>query len=103
MGDWIAFWNSEHPIYVSARHRDVHYRRIADDVSRYIVSTTMTVLDFGCGEALHADRIAAAAGRLMLVDAAQRVRAGLLVRFKDHPNIKVRAPEELPHLSDRSI
>ncbi|MEA2923566.1 MAG: hypothetical protein QOD25_688, partial [Alphaproteobacteria bacterium] len=24
MGDWIAFWDSEHSIYVNARHRDVH-------------------------------------------------------------------------------
>ena len=29
MGDWIAFWDSEHSIYVNARHRDVHYRTIA--------------------------------------------------------------------------
>jgi predicted DNA-binding transcriptional regulator YafY len=32
MGDWIAFWDSEHSIYVNARHRDVHYRRIAQDI-----------------------------------------------------------------------
>ena len=32
MGDWIAFWDSEHSIYVNARHRDVHYRTIAQDI-----------------------------------------------------------------------
>ena len=32
MGDWIAFWDSEHSIYVNARHRDVHYRTIAQDL-----------------------------------------------------------------------
>lgn len=32
MGDWIAFWNSNHPIYVNPRHRDVHYRAVAQDI-----------------------------------------------------------------------
>src|SRR5438132_1246843 len=32
MGDWIAFWDSAHSIYVNARHRDVHYRTIAQDI-----------------------------------------------------------------------
>jgi ubiquinone/menaquinone biosynthesis C-methylase UbiE len=103
MGDWIAFWDSKHAIYVNARHLDVHYRRIADDVVRYVPSRTATVLDFGCGEALHADRIAAAAGRLILIDAAPSVRANLRARFRDHPAIAVRSPQELSMLADRSI
>src|SRR5262249_18043301 len=69
MGDWIAFWDSEHPLYVNARHRDVHYRRIAEDIAAY-VSSSAVVLDYGCGEALHADRIAARARKLILVEAA---------------------------------
>jgi len=32
MGDWIAFWNSNHPIYVNPRHREVHYRAVAQDI-----------------------------------------------------------------------
>jgi hypothetical protein len=32
--DWISFWNSDHPIYVNARHRDVHYRGIAEEAWR---------------------------------------------------------------------
>lgn len=103
MGDWIAFWDSKHPIYVNARHLDVHYRRIADDVVRYMPSRTATVLDFGCGEASHADRIAAAAGRLILIDAAPSVRARLLARFREHSAIEVRSPQELSTLADRSI
>ena len=67
--DWISFWNSDHPIYVNARHRDVHYRGIADDVAAY-VPPGATVLDYGCGEALHAELIAAKAGRLILCEAA---------------------------------
>jgi SAM-dependent methyltransferase len=103
MGDWIAFWDSQHAIYVNARHLDVHYRRIAEDVGQYLPSRTATVLDYGCGEALHADRIATAAGRLILIDAAPTVRAGLLERFKDRPNIEVRSPQELSAIADRSV
>jgi SAM-dependent methyltransferase len=102
MGDWIAFWNSDHSIYVNARHRDVHYRMIADDIARYVPVRDATVLDYGCGDALHADRIAAAAKRLILVEAAPAVRARLAARFKDHPGIEVRAPDGIGGL-DRSV
>ena len=78
--DWISFWNSDHPIYVNARHRDVHYRGIADDVSGY-VPPGAAVLDYGCGESLHADRVAAKAGRLILCEAASNVREHLASRF----------------------
>jgi SAM-dependent methyltransferase len=103
MGDWIAFWDSKHPIYVNARHLDVHYRRIANDVVRYVPSRTATVLDYGCGEAVHADQIAAAAARLILIEAAPTVRAGLLDRFKDNPAIQVRSPQQLSEQTDRSV
>jgi SAM-dependent methyltransferase len=102
-GDWISFWDSKHAIYVNARHLDVHYRRIAEDILRYVPSRLATVLDYGCGDALHADRIAAKAARLILVDAAPSVRAGIAARFKGHATIEVRAPAELSSLPDRSV
>jgi SAM-dependent methyltransferase len=103
MGDWIAFWNSDHSIYVNDRHRDVHYRVIADDIARYVPSPTATVLDFGCGEALHANRVADWVGRLILVDAAAKVRAGLASRFAGVSEIEVRSPQQLAACPDRSL
>jgi SAM-dependent methyltransferase len=103
MRDWVSFWDSEHSIYVNARHRDVHYRTIAEMIVRHVPSPDATVLDFGCGEALHAARVAAACRRLILVDAAAKVRTGLLPRFSGHPDIEVRAPDDLTHLADRSV
>ena len=32
--DWLAFWDTSHPIYVNARHKDVHYRLIAQAIAR---------------------------------------------------------------------
>src|SRR5438874_12675037 len=103
MGDWVAFWNSEHSLYVNARHRDVHYRTIAEDIAAYIPSSSAVVLDYGCGEALHADRIAASAKKLILVEAAAQVRARLGERFRDHRTIEVLPPEDMRRLPDRSL
>jgi SAM-dependent methyltransferase len=98
MGDWIAFWNSQHSIYVNARHCDVHFRTVAEDVCGYAPAGSR-VLDFGCGEALHAERIAARVQRLVLCEAATNVRERLVGRFADRSNIKVCAPEELDALA----
>ena len=89
MKDWVAFYDSAHSIYVNARHRDVHYARLADEIARHLSSRCAAVLDYGCGEALHADRVAKAAGRLMLAEAAQSVRARLIERFRGNPRITV--------------
>ena len=59
MGDWIAFWDSKHSIYVNARHRDVHYRTIAEHIRAYLPPDA-TVLDYGCGSGI----LAIAAARL---------------------------------------
>ncbi len=103
MADWITFWDSDHAIYVNARHKDAHYRKIADDVAAYIPSPTAAVLDYGCGEALHADRVAAAAAKLILCEAAPQVRATLTQRFAQNPKIAVRSPDEVAALPDHSI
>ena len=102
MGDWVAFWNSRNPIYVNDRHRDVHYRKIADDICGY-VQPGAAVLDYGCGEALHADRIAKVAGTLILSDAAPNVRAALVQRFQDNTKIAVHSPEQVAALPAGSL
>ncbi len=103
MGDWVAFFDSDHSIYVNAWHRDVHYRTIADDIARYVPSSAATVIDYGCGEALHADRIAARARRLVLMEAAPNMRAKLAARFSGDARIEIRSPDELSAFPDRSI
>lgn len=102
MGDWIAFWDSEHSIYVNARHRDVHYRRIAQDICAYVPAGA-SVLDYGCGEALHADLVAARARTLILCEAAPMVRAALERRFGGNPKIEVRTPEQIAAMPSGSL
>jgi SAM-dependent methyltransferase len=101
--DWLAFWDSPHSIYVSARHKDVHYRAIAKEVAALVPGPQARVLDYGSGEALHADLVAAAAGELYLCEAAPGVREGLAQRFTDHPKIRVLAPHEIARLPEHSL
>ena len=103
MREWIAFWDSPHSIYVNDRHRDVHYRTIAEEVRGYVPGRDARVLDYGCGEALHAPIVAAGARELVLVDAAPGVRASLGKRFAGRDKIAVRSPEELAAEPDASF
>jgi SAM-dependent methyltransferase len=100
---WLTFWDSAHSIYVNARHRDVHYSLIAQQIAALVPSPQARVLDYGCGEALHADRVAAAAGELLLCEGAPRVRAGIAARFAGNAKIRAVAPEEVERLPDRSL
>lgn len=103
MKDWVSFWDSDHPIYVNARHFDVHYRAIADDIVALIPSPAAHILDHGCGEALHADKIAARCGELLLCEAAPTVRARVAERFKGEPKIRALVPEEIEKLPASSL
>ena len=100
---WLAFWDGSHPIYVNARHKDVHYRLIADAIAALVPFSTARVLDYGSGEALHADRVAAAAGELLLCEGAPTVRAGLAGRFAGNAKIRALAPEDVERLPAQSL
>ena len=103
MDEWIDYYDSTHTIYVSSLHRDVHFRTIADDIIGYIPSADATVLDYSCGEALFASRVAAACGRLILAEPAPGVRGRLIAKFGAEVKIKVRSIDELRHLVDQTV
>lgn len=101
--DWISFWDRPHSIYVGPRHRDVHYRLVAEEIAALVRSPDARVLDYGSGEALHAATIAASAGELLLSDGAPNVRAGLAARFAGNAKIRTLAPEDVERLPDRCL
>jgi SAM-dependent methyltransferase len=102
MADWIDFWDSPHAIYVNARHRDIHYLRIAEDIARYVPKDGV-VLDYGCGDALHADVPGAIARRIILCEAAPKLRENLKERFAGNAHISVIAPDEVEKLADHTL
>jgi SAM-dependent methyltransferase len=103
MRAWIDWYDSPHTIFANARHREVHFRRIAEDIARYIPAPNAIVLDYGCGEALRADIVADAAGRLILAEPAPGVRARVAARVAGHSKITVCGLDEVAALPDASI
>ena len=100
---WIDFYDSAPSIYVSDAHRQAHFNLIADDIIGYIASPEATVLDYSCGEAMSANRVAAKCNRLILAEPAPSVRARLADRFAAVPNIEALSPDDLTALPDASL
>jgi SAM-dependent methyltransferase len=101
--NWRDYWNQDTPIYVSDRHKVLHYWLIANDIAGLIPSPDAVVLDHGCGEALSANRVAARCAKLYLCDGAPVVRQRLQERFRNDLRIAVVAPEEIDGLPDASL
>jgi ubiquinone/menaquinone biosynthesis C-methylase UbiE len=103
MDDWIDYYDSTHTIHVSKRHRDVHFETIAADIIGYIPSPDAVVLDYACGEALSAPRVAEACGKLILAEPAPGVRGRLIARFAPNTRIRVRSLDELRGMEEASV
>src|ERR1043165_2781058 len=103
MTTWREFWDSAHSIYVNERHEDVHYRDVAAQLAAFVPHPDARVLDYGSGEAVHADLVAARTRELLLCDAAASVRAAVAARFANDPRITVVAPEDVERLANASI
>jgi SAM-dependent methyltransferase len=101
--NWRDYWNQDTPIYTGERHKLLHYRLIANDIIGLIPSPDAAVLDYGCGEALFADKIAAKCGRLFLSDAAPLVRERLNERFKGNQRITVLSTDDVANIPDASL
>ena len=103
MDDWIDYYDSTHTIYASRRHRDLHFEVIARDIIGYINSPDTVVLDYACGEALSAAKIAATCAMLILAEPAPGVRGRLIARFAPNTKIRVRSLDDLRNMQERSI
>jgi ubiquinone/menaquinone biosynthesis C-methylase UbiE len=103
MDDWIDYYDSTHTIYASKRHRDLHFELIARDIIGYITSSDAVVLDYSCGEALAAAKVAACCGQLILAEPAPGVRGRLIARFAPNIKIRVRSLEDIRKMPEKSI
>jgi ubiquinone/menaquinone biosynthesis C-methylase UbiE len=103
MDDWIDYYDSTHTIYASKLHRDLHFQLIARDIIGYISSPDAVVLDYACGEALSAARVAEACGQLILAEPAPGVRGRLIARFAPNTKIRVRSLDDLRKMPEKSV
>ena len=103
MDDWIDYYDSTHTIYASKLHRDLHFQLIANDIIAYISSPDAVVLDYACGEALSAGKVADACGKLILAEPAPGVRGRLIARFAPNTKVRVRSLDELRQMAEKSV
>ncbi|GIQ78978.1 class I SAM-dependent methyltransferase [Bradyrhizobium sp. RD5-C2] len=103
MDEWIDYYDSTHTIYASRLHRDLHFQVIANDIIGYITSPGAVVLDYACGEALSAAKVANACAQLYLAEPAPGVRGRLVARFAPDTKIRVRSLDELKNMEADSI
>jgi ubiquinone/menaquinone biosynthesis C-methylase UbiE len=103
MDEWIDYYDSTHTIYASKLHRDLHFQLIARDIIGYISSPDAVVLDYACGEALSAAKVAEACGKLYLAEPAPGVRGRLIARFAPNTRIRVRSLDDLRKMTEKSV
>lgn len=103
MHDWIDYYDSTPAIYAGKRHRDAHFELIARDIIGYITAKDQVVLDYSCGEALSAPKVAEACGLLILAEPAPGVRGRLIARFAPNTKIRVRSLEDVRKMQDGSV
>jgi len=81
----------------------LHFEIVAHDIIGYIASPDAVVLDYACGEALAAVKVADACSTLFLAEPAPGVRGRLIARFAPNTKIRVRSLEELKNMTEKSI
>ncbi|UEM22660.1 class I SAM-dependent methyltransferase [Skermanella mucosa] len=104
MDSWIDFWNRPNAIYVNQRNVDAHFDCIVRDLREFVPpGGGKVVLDFGCGDALGASRVADGCETLYLYDAAPTVRERVRERLAGDRRIKVLDGNGLRHLPAASV
>src|SRR5688572_23189845 len=102
MSDWITFFDSDHAIYVNARHKQVHAVITSDGMLEHI-GRSDRVLDYGCGEAAYAERVIRKAEHLTLCEAAPNLRERIKKRVAHERYIAVLSPDEVAALPEGSF
>jgi SAM-dependent methyltransferase len=100
---WAEYWDADSTIYVSQRHKEVHYRAIAGDIVAHLPKADARVVDYGCGEALSAHLVADACGHLYLCESSESARRRLADRYAGRSNITVISVAEFERLADASV
>ncbi len=98
----MAFWNRPNAIYANRRNLEAHFACLIRDLDAHLPDGG-TVLDFGCGEALAAEAMAARCATVWLFDAAPAVQERLRARFAGHPRIRVLDEDGLAALPEGSV
>ena len=100
---WRDFFDRDHALYVSERHKLLHADLVAKGGAAHIPSPDAQILDYGCGEALGAAYVSERCGRLYLFDTAPSVRAKLVAANVNRPNVAVLDEAGVAAIPERSL
>jgi SAM-dependent methyltransferase len=91
MQSWLSYWDAPNKSYVSERHKQAHYDVVFDGVRPFVPTAAgSVVVDWGCGDALAAERIAdVCSGTVLLYDPANSTRERLHRLHGMHPRIRI--------------
>jgi len=104
MKSWLDFWNAPNAIYVSRRHQEAHYAKVASGIGGFVpTGGDAVVLDWGCGDAFMANALAQTCRALLLYDRAEAARRRLMSAYAGSPKIRVLDEAALEALPDASI
>ncbi|MFN0042176.1 MAG: class I SAM-dependent methyltransferase [Alphaproteobacteria bacterium] len=104
MANWANFWDRPNSIYVNDAHSRAHYQRLSDDLLALLAHRPgERLLDYGCGEALAAERFHAAGWHVLLYDASHEKQRRLGERLRGKPGIEVLDDGALAGLAPGSI
>lgn len=102
--NWIELWNGPNPMWLNDRHLQARCRRVVDDILSLLAGRAQPiVLDYGCGEALEAHRMAAVTGRFFLYDAPPAILDRVKTRYAATPNVEVIGDEKLRAIPKASL
>ncbi|MFT4096539.1 MAG: methyltransferase domain-containing protein [Rhodoblastus sp.] len=100
---WRDFFDRDHALYVSERHKLLHADLVARGVAAHIPRPDAQILDYGCGEALGAAFVSERCGKLYLFDTAPSVRAKLVAANVARPNVAVLEEAGVAAIPDASL
>jgi SAM-dependent methyltransferase len=104
MKSWLDFWNAPNAIYVSRRHQEAHYAKVAGGIDGFVpAGGDAVVLDWGCGDAFMANALAQTCRALLLYDRAEATRGRLMAAHSGSAKIRVLDEAALEALGDASI
>jgi cyclopropane fatty-acyl-phospholipid synthase-like methyltransferase len=103
MNTWVRYWDAQNRIFTNERQKLTYYDAMLAGVQPYLPGLSGTVLDWGCGDALAAGRIADHAGTVLLYDTTASTRYRLQARYRTHPRIRILWDLSLDQVATESV
>lgn len=103
-GSWLSFWNAPDEIFVHPAHMRRHFHRLTEGFFSYAPQVKNgRLLDYGCGEALAAERFSAEGLTTLLYDRSDFYRELVRKKYAGKEKITVLEDAALEALPERSL